>query len=99
LIRQRKESTIDRLYKLMGILMPLVALGIAYAVLTMINVREVTTENDFITALLHSDGVYQAVEKLKKVAAVSIVALGLCFGIITYGLGIVLARIKHQQIR
>lgn len=91
---QGKESAIDKLYKFLGILIPVAAAGIGYLVLTMINIREVTTENDFITAMLHSDGVYNAVEKLKTIAALAIFALGICFGIVTFGLGVVLARLR-----
>ncbi len=90
----RKESVIDKLYKFLGILIPIAAAVAGYFVLTLINIREVTTENDFITAMLHSDGVYNAVEKLKSAAAIAIFTLGVCFGVITFGIGIVLARLR-----
>ncbi len=96
---QGKESVIDKLYKFLGILMPIAAAVVGYLVLTMLNIREVSTENDFITAMLHSDGVYNAVEKMKSVAAVAIFALGVCFGIVTFGIGIVLARLKRLGAR
>lgn len=76
--------------------MPIIAGIVGYLILTMLNVREVTTENDFITAMLHSDGVYVAVEKVKTAIAISVFALGFCLGVITFGIGILLGRLKRM---
>lgn len=69
-----------------------VAVAIAFWMKSQINLREVQTENDFITAILHSDGVYNMAEKLKLAAAIGVSGVGFCFGFIAYGIGIILGR-------
>jgi hypothetical protein len=87
-----KEPVIDKLYKIVGILIFVVATVVAFCLQQQLNIREVQTENDFMTAMLHSDGVYAMVEKIKLAAAVGISGLGFCLGFISYGIGVILGR-------
>ena len=89
----------DKFYKIMGFVIPIVAIGIAYMIVANFDLRSVTTENDFITAMLHSESVYQISEKGKIVLGTAISALGFCFGILSFGIGTVLSRLKKMGIR
>ncbi len=89
----------DRFYKVMGFVIPVGAIGIAYLLITSFDLRSVTTENDFITAMLHSESVYQLSEKGKLVIGTAISVLGFCFGLLSYGIGAILARLKNMGLR
>ncbi len=89
----------DRFYKVMGFVIPLAATGIAYLLITSFDLRSVSTENDFITAMLHSESVYQLSEKGKFVIGVAISLLGFCFGLLSYGIGVILSRLKRMSLR
>ena len=45
----------DKFYKIMGFVIPIVAIGIAYMIVANFDLRSVTTENDFMTAMLRSE--------------------------------------------
>lgn len=89
----------DKFYKVMGIVIPIVAIGVAYLLVANFDLRSVTTENDFITAMLHSESVYQISEKGKFVLGTAISALGFCFGLLSYGIGTVLTRLKKLSAK
>lgn len=89
----------DRFYKVMGFVIPLAAIGIAYLLITSFDLRSVSTENDFITAMLHSESVYQLSEKGKFVIGVAISVLGFCFGLLSFGIGVILSRLKRVSLR
>ncbi len=86
----------DKLFKISGITIPLVTIIVAYFLVTSFDLRSVTTENDFITAMLHSDSVYELSNKAKTLVAAAISALGLCFGWISFGIGVVLSRLRKM---
>ena len=82
-----------KLFKIFGFVIPLVTVVIAYFLVTKFDLRSVTTENDFITAILHSDSVYQLSNQAKTLIGVAMSALGFCFGLLSFGIGLVLARL------
>ena len=82
-----------KLFKIFGFVIPLVTVVIAYFLVTKFDLRSVTTENDFITAILHSDSVYQLSNQAKMLIGVAMSALGFCFGLLSFGIGLVLARL------
>lgn len=89
----------ERFFKIMGFIIPLTAIGIAYLLATSFDLRKVSTENDFITAILHSESVYQLSEKGKLILGVAISALGFCFGLLSFGIGTILTRLKKLSVR
>lgn len=89
----------DKFYKLMGFVIPIAAIGVAYVIVSNFDLRSVTTENDFITAMLHSEAVYQLSEKGKFVVGSAISVIGICFGLLSFGIGVILSRLKKLSIR
>jgi hypothetical protein len=58
------------------------------------DVRQITTSNDFITSILHQDAVVALVEQTKQYAALGIMALGFGFGLLSFGIGMILGRLR-----
>lgn len=85
----------DRIYKILGFVIPITTAVVAYMLVNKFDLRQVQTENDFITAILHSESVYMLSNQAKTMLAIGIIAIGACFGIITYGIGVVLTRLKN----
>jgi hypothetical protein len=86
---------LDKLFKIFGIVIPVITIIVGYLLVTSFDLRSVTTENDFITAILHSDSVYELSNKAKTILAVAISALGFCFGWLSFGIGLVLSRLRR----
>ncbi|GEM_PF-3116909 len=59
------------------------------------DVRQITTSNDFITAMLHQDAVVAIVDQAKQYIALGIAALGFCLGVLSFGIGIILGRLRR----
>ncbi|MGB5106099.1 MAG: hypothetical protein WBP29_01460 [Candidatus Zixiibacteriota bacterium] len=85
----------DKVFKIFGFVIPIATIIIAYFLVTKFDLRSVTTENDFITAILHSDSVYQLSNQAKTLIGVALSALGFCFGLLSFGIGIVLTRLDR----
>ncbi len=58
------------------------------------DIRQITTSNDFITAILHQDAVVTLVEQAKQYVALGIMALCFCFGLLSFGVGMILGRLR-----
>ena len=58
------------------------------------DIRTITTSNDFITSMLHSDAVVGLTDQAKTYVAYLIAAIGCCFGILAFGIGMVLSRLR-----
>jgi hypothetical protein len=58
------------------------------------DVRQIATSNDFINAILHQDAVVALVEQTKQYAALGIIALGFCSGLLSFGIGVILGRLR-----
>lgn len=89
----------DKIYKLFGIVIPLASIAVAYLLVTNFDLRSITTENDFVTAILHSDSLYQLSERGKIMLGTAISVLGFCFGLISFGIGLTLTKLKEMSVR
>ncbi len=49
--------------------------------------------------MLHSESVYQLSEKGKIVIGVAISVLGFCFGLLSFGVGLILSRLKKMELK
>ncbi|TFH65455.1 MAG: hypothetical protein E4G91_02415 [Candidatus Zixiibacteriota bacterium] len=58
------------------------------------DIRQITTSNDFINAVLHQEAVVTLVEQAKQYVALGIIALGFCFGLLSFGIGMILGRLR-----
>jgi hypothetical protein len=58
------------------------------------DIRQITTSNDFITSVLHQDAVVTLVEQAKQYVALGIMALSFCFGLLSFGIGMILGRLR-----
>jgi hypothetical protein len=84
----------DKVYKICGIIIPLLGIIIAYMLVNSFDIRSITTENDFITAMLHSDAVYELTNKAKMILGIAITCVALCFGLLSFGIGLILKRLR-----
>lgn len=89
----------DKIYKICGFAIPLLGIVIAYLLVTSFDIRSITTENDFITAMLHSDAVYELTNKAKTIIGVAIASVAFCFGLLSFGVGLILSRLKKAQLK
>lgn len=85
----------DKVFKIFGFVIPIAAIIVAYLLVTKFDLRSVTTENDFITAILHSDSVYQLSNQAKMLIGIALSTLGFCFGLLSFGIGLVLTRLDR----
>lgn len=70
------------------------AVVLANVLLSAFDVKSISTPNEFITAMIHSDSVVVIVEKLKFILALFIGGLGCCFGLLSFGIGMILSRLR-----
>lgn len=84
----------EKIYKVFGIVLPLTGIVIAYVLVNSFDIRSVTTENDFITAMLHSEAVFELTNKAKLILGIAIGVVGFCFGLLSFGIGLILARLR-----
>lgn len=77
----------------------MVAIIIGVVLQTAFDVRQITTSNEFINSFLHSEAVAPLVDQAKGYLAMGIIGLGFCLGLITFGIGVVLSRLRKLAAR
>jgi len=86
-----------KLYNLLGIVVAVVGIVAGYLAATSIDVSPVTAGNDFFTAMLRSEAVTDTLQNVQMTVGFSIAGIGICFGIIIFGIGGIVHRIDRQN--
>jgi hypothetical protein len=90
----KEETNIGLFFKIVGIAIVIAGYVIGQILQSAIDVRQISTSNDFINAILHQDAVVALVEQTKQYAALGIMALGFGFGLLSFGIGMILGRLR-----
>jgi hypothetical protein len=80
---------------MIGILMPIAGALIGIVVLSSSGETSPPAQNDFIANMLQSEVINEIVQNIKMNIAVGVFALSLCLGIITFGIGAIMARVER----
>jgi hypothetical protein len=92
--RRSRRIIIGLLFKIVGAAIVIAGFILSQILQSVFDVRQITTSNDFINAILHQEAVYAIAEQFKQLAAWGIIALGLCFGLLSFGIGVILGRLR-----
>jgi hypothetical protein len=65
--------------------------------MSVFDVRTITTSNDFITAIIQSPSVVTILEQVKYYVALMIGAVGCGFGLLAFGIGMILSRLRKMN--
>jgi hypothetical protein len=63
-------------FKIVGVVIVIAGYVIGQTLQSAFDIRQITTSNDFITAILHQDAVVALVEQTKQYVALGIIASG-----------------------
>ncbi|MCK4857816.1 MAG: hypothetical protein KAT58_07615 [candidate division Zixibacteria bacterium] len=86
-----------RYYKILGVTLFAGCLAVAVIVQTSLDLKSVTTSNDFITAILHSDGVVGLFDRFMLYLALFIAIAGFGIGSFCFGIGEILAKLDREN--
>jgi Flp pilus assembly protein protease CpaA len=81
-------------FKIVGVVIVIAGYVIGQTLQSAFDIRQITTSNDFITAILHQDAVVALVEQAKQYVALGIIALSFGFGLLSFGIGMILGRLR-----
>jgi len=87
-----------RLYKLLGMIIAVVGIVAGYLAASSIDVGSAAGGADFFSAMLNSEAVVNALARARLTVGGSIAGIGICLGIITFGIGGILQRIDKLRI-
>ena len=89
-----RRILIGLFFKIVGAAIVIVGCVVGQLLQSAFDIRQITTSNDFITAILHQDAMVAIVEQAKLYVALGIMALSFCFGLLSFGIGMVLGRLR-----
>ena len=86
-------------FKIIGVLIVLAGYFVGEILISSFDIRQVATSNDFINAMLHQDAVVTMLEQMKQYASWGSIAISFCFGLLSFGIGVVLGRLRKLSRR
>lgn len=94
------EVSIGLAFQIIGVVIAIAAIAGGFVLQSAFDVRNIVTPNEFLNSFLHSEAVVPLVEQAKYYIALGITALGFCSGLICFGIGLILSRLRKlsQQI-
>ena len=89
-----RRILIGLFFKIVGAAIVIAGFVMGQTLQSAFDIRQITTSNDFITSILHQDAVVTLVEQAKQYVALGIMALSFCFGLLSFGIGMILGRLR-----
>ena len=90
-----RSDIIGLIYKVAGVFIAIAAIIVAVLLLSVFDIRQINTANEFINSMLHQESMVTITEQMKTYFSWGIGALGICLGLITFGIGVILSRMKR----
>lgn len=83
-------------YKVLGAAIFIVCVIVAIVFFSQFDLRTISTENDFINAMLHSTSMVAMADRIKLCVTIFMIAAGLGIGSFCFGIGEVLKRVQQK---
>ncbi len=83
------------IYKILGIIVAIVGILAGYLTASSIDASQVAGGNDLFSAMLQSQTVADALQRTRMTVGCSIAGVGICFGVVIFGIGSILQRMNR----